>query len=53
MNKPMRVKLWDIRLAIERCEMYTKFKLVNLKGRGHLGDLCIDGRIILKRSINK
>jgi hypothetical protein len=33
--------------------MYTKIKAENLKGRGHLGDLDVYGRIILKRILNE
>jgi hypothetical protein len=29
--------------------MNTKFWLENLKLRDHLGDLCVDGRTILRR----
>jgi len=29
-------------------EIHTKYLLGNLKGSGHLGDLGVDGRIILK-----
>jgi hypothetical protein len=38
---------------IGRCEMYTKFKLENLKGRGHLEDLGVNGRIILEWILEK
>jgi hypothetical protein len=31
--------------------MYTKFLSENLKGRDHLGDLCVDGKITLRWSL--
>jgi len=34
-------------------EMYTKFLLENLKGRDHLEELGIDGRIILEWFLGK
>jgi len=34
--------------AWERWEMHVKLLLENLKGRGHLGGLDIDGMIILE-----
>jgi hypothetical protein len=33
--------------------MRTQFWLENLKGRDHLGDLGLDGRIILERRLKK
>jgi hypothetical protein len=33
---------------MEEIENYTKFWLENLKGRDYLGDLSVDGRVILK-----
>jgi hypothetical protein len=39
--------------ARERSEMHTKFCSGNLKGRYHLEDLGVDGRIILKLILKK
>jgi hypothetical protein len=34
---------------VEKCKSVVRYKvLVNLKGRGHLGDAGLEGRIILK-----
>jgi hypothetical protein len=33
--------------------MHTKFQKENLKGRDHLIELGVDGRVILKRILNK
>jgi hypothetical protein len=37
----------------ERQEMYTKFWLGNLKGRNHLEDIGVDGKIILELMLGK
>jgi len=39
--------------AWERLEMRTKFWSENLKGRNHLENLDVDGKIILKRILGK
>jgi hypothetical protein len=39
--------------AWEGWEVHLKFELENLKGRDHLKDLGIDGRIILKWILKK
>jgi hypothetical protein len=33
--------------------MHTTFFVGNMNGRHHLGDISVDGRIILKRILNK
>jgi len=40
---------WTEQVAhMRKCEMHTKFSSKKLKGRDHLEDLSVDGRIILK-----
>jgi hypothetical protein len=36
-----------------RNKKHTKIRLENLEGKGHMGDIGIDGRIILKGSLSK
>jgi hypothetical protein len=49
-----KFKRWVRHVAsVEREEVHTGFWWGNLKARDHLEDLCIYGRIILKRIFNK
>jgi hypothetical protein len=38
---------------LEELEIHTKFELENLKGRDNLGNLGVDGRILIKFILNK
>jgi hypothetical protein len=55
MIKPRRLR-WKGHLPTSRfdkCSSYTMFYSGNLKGRHYLGELIIDGRIILKLILKK
>jgi hypothetical protein len=39
--------------SISRREVHTKFWEENLKEKGHLENLCLDGRVTLKYSFEK
>lgn len=40
-------------VSMERREIHTKCRLENMKGRAHLEDLSVSGRIILKLNLRK